>query len=262
MTLKRERERQQALLRTLWRDDDAGALRGWLSTPADRFERGLLAYTANAGAAAERALGAAFPTVTPLLGEESFAALARAFWQARPPLRGDLAQWGAELPAFIADSEQLAEEPYLADVARLDWAVHQAEEAADAPAAPQALERLADADPAALHLRLRPGSALLPSVFPVVTIRAAHRRADPDRFEPVRVALEAGLGETAWVWRQGWRVAVQALAPVDAAFNAALLAGLSLGAAFDAAGDGFDFGVWLTAAVQQGWLAGVADAAS
>ena len=262
MTIERERERQQALLRTLWCDEAGAGLHDWLATPPERFERGLQAYTANAGAAAERALGAAFPTVAPLLGEVSFAALARAFWQARPPLRGDLAQWGAELPAFIADSEQLADEPYLADVARLDWAVHQAESAADAPAEPQGLERLADTDPSALRLQLRSGSALLASAFPVVTIRDAHRRIEPDRFEPVRAALTAGRGEAAWVWRQGWRVAVQALAPADAAFNAALLAGLSLGAALDASAADFDFGAWLAAAVRQGWLAGVADAAS
>ena len=262
MTIQHELERQQALLRTLWRDEAGTALRGWLAVPPGRFQRGLQAYTANAGAAAERALGAAFPTVAPLLGEVSFAALARAFWQARPPLLGDLAQWGAELPAFIADSEQLAEEPYLADVARLDWAVHQSEGAADAPAEPQALQRLVQADPSALRLRLRPGCALLASPFPVVTIRAAHRSTEPDRFAPVRAALAAGAGETAWVWRQGWRVAVLALAPADAAFIAALLADLSLGAALDAAPAEFDFGAWLTAAVQQGWLAGVADVAS
>jgi len=257
MTLERERERQQALLRTLWRDEAADALRGWLATPPERFERGLLAYTANAGAAAERALGAAFPTVAQLVGEDSFGALARAFWQARPPLRGDLAQWGAELPAFIADSEQLAAEPYLADVARLDWAVHLAEGAPDVPATPQGLQHLAEADPSALQLRLRPGSALLASAFPVATIWQAHRSHAAGRFEPVRAALAAGHGEQALVWRAGWRAAVCTLSDADAAFTAALLAGRSLGAALEAA-SGFDFAAWLTVALQQGWLAGVA----
>ena len=258
--IERELARQQALLRTLWRDDNAASLRPWLATPPERFDRGLQAYTANAGAAAERALAAAFPTVAPLLGEEPFAALARAFWQARPPVRGDLAEWGAELPAFIADSEQLADEPYLADVARLDWAVHAAERAADGPATPQGLERLADTDPSALRLVFQPGSALRVSRFPVVAIRVAHASSASDRFEPVRAALAAGRGEVAWVWRQGWRARVRALAPADAAFNAALLAGSTLGAALDAAADDFDFGVWLTAAIQQGWLAEAVDA--
>ena len=270
--IEREHARQQALLRTMWRDEAAASLLPWLATPPERLHRGLQAYAANAGAAAERALAAAFPTVAPLLGDEAFAALARAFWQARPPLRGDLAEWGAELPAFIADSAQLADEPYLADVARLVWAVHGAERAADGPASARGLERLADADPSSIQLVLQPGSALVVSRFPVVAIRAAHGSSEPDRFEPVRAALAAGRGEAAWVWRRGWRAQVLALGPADAAFNAALLAGSTLGAALDAAFDtafdtafdagagDFDFGAWLTAAVRQGWLAEVAAA--
>ena len=41
--------------------------------------RGLAAYRANGHALAERALCAAFPVVRALVGEDSFAALARAF---------------------------------------------------------------------------------------------------------------------------------------------------------------------------------------
>ena len=142
--LAHEAQRQQALLRVLWRDAPAQALSGWMRTP-QQVPDGLSAYRANAGAHAERALAAAYPTLQLLLGDESFAALARAHWQADPPLRGDLAQWGAGLPAFIADDAQLASEPYLADMARLDWAVHQAEQAADAQDV-QGLPLLADVD--------------------------------------------------------------------------------------------------------------------
>jgi hypothetical protein len=99
------------------------------------LRRGLQAYRANAGALAERALAAAYPDRAQLLGDESFAGMARAYWHHHAPVLGDVARWGAELPAFIAAAEQLAEEPYLADVARLDWAVHMAQSAADGPAA-------------------------------------------------------------------------------------------------------------------------------
>ena len=40
--------------------------------------------------------------------------------QAGPPLQGDVATWGVGLPDFIAAGQQLADEPYLADVARLE----------------------------------------------------------------------------------------------------------------------------------------------
>ncbi len=247
--------RQQALLRVLWRADAVAAL---LPHMHAGVERGVAAYRANAGASAERALALAYPTVQQLLGEAAFGQLARALWQREPPEQGDLAGFGAGLPAFIQADAQLAGEPYLADTARLDWAVHQAVRAADAPApsaAPLAgLGLLATADPAALRVQVVPGTALLRSPWPVVTIWQAHRSADVD-FEPVRQALAAQQGELAWVWRTGWAVRVCALSGEVAAFNEGLLAGKNLAQALDQAGAAFDFSAWLQTALREQWLA-------
>ena len=256
--MTREAARQQALLRALWRDAPDAALAGWLREPA-QAGAGLQAYRANAGAHAERALAAAYPTVQQLLGDESFAALARAHWQADPPLRGDLAQWGAGLAAFIADDAQLAAEPYLADMARLDWAVHQAAQAADAQD-PQGLPLLAQVEPQRLRLRLQPGCALLASAHPVATIWLAHHGGDPsgegdDRFAAARAALAARQAETAWVLRQGWRVTVRALPAAEARFTRALLQRQPLASALQGAGTDFSFETWLIAALQGGAIA-------
>lgn len=258
----REALRQQMLLRALLGDARPGVVAGWLYAPArgPSVERGLAAYRANAGALAERALAAAYPTLQQLLGADSFAGLARHFWQRQPPQAGDIARWGGGLADFIADAESLADEAYLPDVARLEWAVHRAATAADA-GLPQGLPLLATHDPALLHLRLAPGSALLNSVYPVVTLWQAHRArpgdAGEDPFAAVRAAFAAGVGETAWVVRQGWQPAVHALAAPEAAFAAALLAGTCLDGALHAAGAGFDFETWLLAALRHGWLAAV-----
>ena len=82
--LQTEALRQQLLLRTLLGDARPGVVEGWLRGTPARQRRGLQAYQAHAGALAERALIAAFPTVAELVGAESFAALARACWQAWP----------------------------------------------------------------------------------------------------------------------------------------------------------------------------------
>jgi hypothetical protein len=156
--LQKEALRQQMLLRALWGDARPGVVAGWLRDRPERVSRGMMAYRANAAALAEKVLVAAFPTITQLLGSEAMAGLARAHWHAEPPVLGDLAQWGAGLPAFIAAERQLDSEPYLADVARLDWAVHGAEMAADA-SEPVGLHLLASADPASLSLHLVPGTA-------------------------------------------------------------------------------------------------------
>lgn len=255
--MNNEALRQQLLLRTLWGDAPPGVVAGWLRDSPQRITRGLQAYRAHAGALAERALGAAFPTVALLVGEESFAALARALWQAQPPQQGDIAQWGAALPAFIGAAPQLADEPYLADVARLDWAVHRAELAADGDASVQGLQQLADGDPATLRLCLAEGVALIASPHPVVSIWQAHRSNAAERFAPVRAALARGDGERALVHREGFAVRVLAVPEATAGFMQALRAGASLGHALDAAGPGFAFDGWLVQALQQGWLRSV-----
>ena len=260
-----EAERQQALLQAVLGAAPADAA-AWRA-PRAGWQRGLQVYQANAGASAERALAAAYPTVAALIGAESMAGLARVFWRAHPPLRGDLAEFGEGLPAFIARSEVLATEPYLADVAALDWAVHHAERAADAPAGGvQQLERLGDTDPARLRLQLVPGTALLRSRWPIVAIRQAHQPAadgeeDTDRaaarFAPVREAMAAGRGDNALVWREGWPVRVAALGEAEAVFTRAVLAGQRLSCALEAAPD-LDFAGWLGEALQRSRLAAVA----
>jgi len=249
----KEALRQQMLLRALWHDARSAVVGGWLRD-GPKLARGLQAYQANAGALAERALGAAYPTVAALVGGESFAALARAFWHADAPQRGDVAAWGEGLAAFIAADAQLADEPYLADVSRVDWAVHQAERAADG-APPQGLDALADAEHRVL--RLAPGVALVPSAHPVVAIWHAHRRDDGDRFAPVRAAFAEGRGEHALVFRSGWRGDVRVAPAPESRFVAALLQHRPLGDALAAAGAGFDFTAWLVAALQAGLVAGL-----
>jgi hypothetical protein len=134
--------------------------------------------------------------------------------------------------------------------------VHVAERAVDV-STPQGLEQLAVADPAHLFLQLAPGSALIVSAHPVASIWHAHQVQGEDRFAPVRAAFAARAGESAWVVREGFRVAVYALQRAEQAFVAALFAGQSLGAALQAAGEDFLFEAWLIRALQQRHLAAV-----
>ena len=255
-----EAERQQRLVRALWHPADAAALQGWLR-PSPAAGPGLAAYRGNAAAIADRALASAYPTVAALVGTETFAALARDLWQQHAPARGDLGEWGAALPEIIAANAALAGEPYLADSARLDWCVHIASRAADAPTALPALDALASAAPDALRLVLRPGCALLASAWPVATLWQAHQGEGEgkgeDRFAQARAALAAGRGEQAFVWRDGFAVRVDALDAASAAFTAGVLAGASLAAALDAAGSAFAFDQWLAQALRRRWLTAV-----
>jgi hypothetical protein len=253
-----ELERQRALLRSLWARDEGASLAAVVGERGARLLRGWQAYQANGGASAERALAARYPTVQALLGEESFAALARAFWQAHPPQRGDLAEFGDALPGFIATSDQLADVPYVADSARLDALVACCERAADTECDTASLALLAETDPAGLTLALMPSVGLLSSAWPAAGLWLAHRPGDDAaaHLAAVREALDAGQGEHALVWRDGWRPRVQAISGPEARWTRALLEGRPLSEALDRAGETFSFEPWLLQALQHGWLAG------
>lgn len=250
-------QQQQALLAAL---RDGGPPPPGLRNDAQR-ERGLLAYRANAHALAGRALAAAYPVVAALLGHAAFEQLARAFWHHHPPERGDLAQWGGMLALFLQGDDALAALPYLPDVARLEWLLHEAASAADAATDPASFARLTQEDPAFLGLRLAPGSALLHSAYPVVGIVQAHGHDGPD-FATVNARLQAGQGDIALVWRPALRPQLTSIAAAEAALVEQLLARRSLPDALDAVAarpDPPDFGAWLAQAVQTGLVLGVCD---
>ena len=219
--------------------------------------RGLLAYQANAVALARRSLGAAFPVLVQLLGDENFEPLAVEFWCREPPLRGDLAQWGDALPDFLRRNRQLADEPYLGDVAAVEWAMHQAALAADQRDDLASFARLAQPDAPGLRLRLASGTTVLVSRYPVASIVAAHLTGSPSLAQ-AGAMLRDRQGENTLVWRQGMRAQARACDAAEVALVTALARGDALGDAL-AKAEGLDFSDWLTQAVQTGLALGVQD---
>jgi len=227
-----------------------------------RWRAGLAAYRGNGRAHACNALRMQFPTVRAMLGDEPFDALCAHYWRACPPRRGDLAWVGEELPAFIETLKTLDEWPWLADCARLDWAVWQVAGAGPAGFSEDDLRRLVDGNPAALSLRLSASVRRLSSAWPIHTLYEAHHVTHPD-WNGVTQAIARSRAQTAWIWRpHGDLAAMPVVDGLDAATDrwvAALDAGHTLDTALDSAGEEFDFAVWLEQAVRQGWLDGVVD---
>ncbi len=264
MTRAAESARQQALLVAL-RSPSADALPSGVQGPRPGHVQalsGLRAYRANAQAVAHRALVSAYPVLARLLGEEAMSALARDLWREDPPVKGDLAWFGAGMAGWLGQVEAFEDLPYLPDVARLEWTVHRAQVAADPPEAPVDLQLLAG-DPDLVVVQFVTGSAAVVSPWPVFRLWQAHQ-AEPDA-EPelgeVRAALAAGEGDRAWVWRKGPRVEVAALAAAEHELHRRLLVGEPLGAALAGTLEGhpdFSFERWLTRALRERWLAGFA----
>lgn len=245
---------QQALLETLFSLPAQDAIKAVAPYAGGTAARGLKAYQTNGHMLAERSLQATFPVLIQLIGDDNLSGLARTFWHAHPPQRGDLAQWGAELPAFVRNSTQLATEPYLADVAAVEWALHCCAGASDQAADLASLSLLMAHDPLELQLQFAPGCAVFTSAWPVASILGAHLAPTPS-FEEVGARLRAGQGETALVWREAYRPRVREALAGEATWMTGLLQGRSLGEALDAAPE-LDFNAWLPMAVQTQLLLG------
>ena len=256
MNSQAESERQQRLLEALLAAEaDAGTLP--VRERDTRALRGLQAYRANADASAARALATALPTVQMLVGEDDFALLARAFWRAAPPQRGDLGEWGEGFAAFVEADARLAEWPYLADCARLDWALHCCERAADNRFDADSIARLGDTDPSRLVLELAPGIAVIASPWPIAMVHAAHRSEDPRAFDAVRQAIGQRQGEAVVVAREGWKALPRVVHCATASWMQAVAQGATLADALAQAAEGFDFGAWLSTALSSGWVKGI-----
>jgi hypothetical protein len=183
------------------------------------------------------ALAATFPTVQALVGVDFFRGLARGFIGHALPVQPVLAEYGEAFPAFIAGSEAARDLPYLADVARLDWALNLAFHASlggrlkaeDLSALP--VEHLPS-----MSVALAPGSILVNSHYPLDRIWEASQPGVASG----TVDLNSGASRLL-VLRRPDDAAFVSLSVGEAAFVAALAEGMSLeraaGAAFQAEPD-------------------------
>ena len=212
-------------------DPDAALPALALWRPHQHNDHRLALYRGNLAATASKALAAAYPVIAALVGDAFFAALALAYVRARPSQDGDLNRFGAQLGAFLDDFPPAAALPYLADMARLEWAVQRAHYAADAaPVTAQQLGALAPAQLEAARLRLHDACVPVRSAWAVVSLWRAHQVASGHDFPADMAVPEVGV-----VARPGWCAQVAPLGPGSHAALAALHAGGSFGAALDAA---------------------------
>jgi putative DNA-binding protein len=190
-----------------------------------------------------KALRLTYPAVHRLVGAEFFEGAAAHFIAQHPPRAAWLDEYGEEFPDFLAGFQPAASLAYLADVARLEWAVSRAIHAADV--GPLDLTRLAALSPedqARVCFVPHPSVALLCADYPADAIwrgvlsgdDAALAGIDPDA-GPVRLLVErratgvevSRLDEAQWCFAaalcDGWSVS-EALAGAAGSSADALLA--------------------------------------
>jgi hypothetical protein len=214
---------------------------------ADRIapDERLAVYRNNGRHNFREALRAVYPVVERLVGEDFFDHMADRYAVAHPSTSGDIHHFGAHLAAFLASFAPAAGLPYLPDMARLEWAMHEVFHAAAPPPFPlDRLAAVAEAEHAALRFVFSPACRLLASAWPVHRLWALNQ---PD------VAWDDGFdihggGADLLVRRSGFEVELEPLGSAEFAMLERLAGGQALGEALDAVQDeapGFDLAAFL-----------------
>ena len=176
-----------------------------------------------------RALRMTYPATERLVGSAVFTELARQYIRRYPYGAGDLTAFGDQFSEFLSRGPVARELPYLADVARLEWAMEEVFHEADHPGlSADRLSALPLDCCEQLRFLLHPASRLLSSNYPLRRIwEACHAVDDTEN----RVHLAEG-GEGLLVWRDGLEVTVEALHAGEYTMLVALSMGNDFGTGF------------------------------
>jgi hypothetical protein len=196
------------------------ALLALLADAPDQRERRLAVYRNNVRHALLSVLEAAFPVVRELVGAECFTATALTFIAEHPPRAPVLYAYGGDFANFLDSFRPLAELPWLADVARLEWARNEVLFAAEsAPLTPEQLAAVPPEQLAGLRIGVRPATRWLASPWPIHAIWAAHQ---PDG-QPLET-VDLQQAERVMVWRRDGVVRQRSLMPGEFALLTAFAA--------------------------------------
>ena len=213
-------ELQATMRQVLLGGDPAGLLAQVVEDRVPVAER-LACHSVNVTGGLVEVLEAAFPATSRLAGGQNFRYAASRFVRAHPPAEPRLLAYGDAFPAWLAGFRPAAAQPWLTEVARLEWARNEALFAADAtPLKAEALAGIAPEAVPGLRFTLHPSLRLLRSDFPLHDLWLGER--------PAAEVLEQGGAQDLLVLRPAFQVIQLPVARGDAVLLAALGAGATL----------------------------------
>ena len=169
-----------------------------VGTPGFSIETRLGIYTEAYRLRLIDALGDAYPAVHTLLGDEGFHALATAYIDRHPSHFRSIRWFGDRLATFLADHPAWKDTPLLAEIARFEWSLRGAFDAADfTPLTTQALHDVPPEHWAGLRLVFSP-TLQEPCYFNWNSVKLWQAiDAESDPIPPQRLAQP----ETWLIWR-------------------------------------------------------------
>ena len=217
---------QRAMAHAVLGGDTADLLEQLADPPPGRdLAHRVSAYTGGYQARVEESLAEAYPALARVLGARDFHSLVERYLPCLPADEANLNYVGRDLAGFLSDDGLSAELPFAADLARLEWAVVECFHARWQPAADLSfLEDLGQERLASLRLEFQPAAALIVSDWPLKEIRDA---LEGDR-DSIDIDL-VGRPDRVLVYRNGYQVVTESVAPLEATAFDRLRAGATLG---------------------------------
>lgn len=174
-------------------------------------------YRSNALTNLAAALLDVHPVVARLVGQEFFDHVSNQYAVAYPSVSGDIHDYGGHFAEYLAGHPAAADLPWLADVARLEWAWHESfHAAAPLPFDWSALAAIEPTRQGALWFVPNPSLRLVRSPFPILHIWEANQ---PERDGEETVDLNEGTDRLTVLRETGHAIAIER---VDAAAYAVL----------------------------------------
>ena len=170
-----------------------------------------------------------FPAVHDVVGHESFHTLVRDYLERHPSTSRSVRPLGRFLGQFLDGHSLGAEHPYVADLARFEWALLEAFDARDAePLPPERLKSVPADQWPGLRLALAPSLRIVEARAPVQEVWGAVTAGQaPPRVECRPTVLR--------VWREGLRVFHRVIGDVELAALRAIERGAGFAATCEAA---------------------------
>lgn len=247
-------DQQRALQRAISAGGEAGPLlRQW----PDR-EPLLRVYQHAYTARLMGALRDNFGVLPQVMGDEAFDALARAYVEAHPSRHPSIRWFGDQLPAFMAGTDTLVPHPALVDLARMEWALRSAFDAANADAIDaSSLAGIGAEHWPSLVFGVLPSVQLLAMQWAVEPVWKAMQSDDPDSGAEPDLPEPAEHAHALLIWRQGLENRWRTIDSLQADLLRAVLAGRSFGALCELAADkvGAEQAAPVVVGALQAWLA-------
>lgn len=221
-------------------DPDAPVPEGLVDTRGRPATKRFNVYRNNIVVGLKDALTDGFPAVASLVGSDFFSAMAGAYLRAHPPSAPMIPLYGGGFADFIAQFPPAASLPYLADVARLEYAMRESYHAADSTPVPA--DAFADPSVFTKQVTLAPALRFLASAYPVTAIRDA----------ALSGSKATGGAEDVIITRPGFDPCLHAFPAGANAILIALKEGLTIGEAMELAPSGLDLTAFLSALLSGG----------